>query len=305
MDFVMKANDPGLISYLSAVFRAQVKVLSVEMLEKSTRTAPIKVVVEINGRTISLAFRFGDEDLEHEYRVLRALEQVDLPTPRAYSLELSGEVLGERFMVSDYIEGESLLRHLMAGESWAEDLFLYSAFRLQAIEREDLGDLGQELDEGESALDILERTWAYFSGQNPNPLAEQAYHLLKNNLPEFPPLRFSNGDMYVANFIVQDRTLAGVIDFENAGFSDPLYEFLLTSFCHPELRKRGLEERFCRMLGLTEDVLTWYYGLELFEVWSLVLKYSEPFEGYNEINLPVYLEAWLEKTRTGWVGRGD
>lgn len=68
------------------------------------------------------------------------------------------------------------------------------------------------------------------------PLADAAYKKLKEEMPILPALRFSNGDLWLDNFIVRDGKLAGVIDFQNAAFSDPLFEFLLSFFVSPELQ---------------------------------------------------------------------
>ena len=42
-------------------------------------------------------------------------------------------------------------------------------------------------------------------------------------MPILQGARFSNGDLWLDNQIIRNRQLVGVIDFENAGFSDPIY----------------------------------------------------------------------------------
>jgi aminoglycoside phosphotransferase (APT) family kinase protein len=54
------------------------------------------------------------------------------------------------------------------------------------------------------------------------------YQKLKTEMPALPPVRVSNGDLWLDNFIVTDQKLAGVIDFQGAAFSDPVFEFLLS-----------------------------------------------------------------------------
>ena len=96
-------------------------------------------------------------------------------------------------------------------------------------------------------------------------------------MPKLPPVRFSNGDLWLENFIVKDRKLAGVIDFPGATFSDPIFEFLLSFFVSPELQGRGIEERYCRQIGYDPAILHWYHGLEYFDTWRWVLVTGEGF----------------------------
>jgi hypothetical protein len=51
-------------------------------------------------------------------------------------------------MLCDFIEGESLLGPVLAGERWAEDLYIDTVCALQSITREQLATLGLELAEG-------------------------------------------------------------------------------------------------------------------------------------------------------------
>ena len=177
-------------------------------------------------------------------------------SPRAYGLDLQGEALGVPCFFSDFIAGESLLGSMLAGEFWAETLYFDTVCALHSVTQADLGDL--EVDQ-ESADEVLEASWDYFK-ENPHPLAEVMYKKLKETQPDFPPVRFSNGDLWLDNFIVQGQKLAGVIDFQNAAFSDPIFEFLLSFFVEPKLQGRGIEERFCRRLGYDPTILHWYHG---------------------------------------------
>ena len=87
----------------------------------------------------------------------------------------------------------------------------------------------------------------------------------------------------------------GVIDFENTGFSDPIYEFLLPFFVSPGLCGRGVERRYCERMGFDPDLLGWYLGLEYFDTWHWVKVTGEPFEHYTEEVLQKALDEWLEE----------
>jgi hypothetical protein len=87
----------------------------------------------------------------------------------------------------------------------------------------------------------------------------------------------------------------GVIDFENTGFSDPIYEFLLPFFVSPELRGRGIEERYCQQMGLDPNALPWYHGLEYLDTWHWVLLLGKPFVHHTAESLSAALEHWLDE----------
>jgi aminoglycoside phosphotransferase (APT) family kinase protein len=180
---------------------------------------------------------------------------------------------------------------MLAGEAWAEDLYEETACALQSITRAQLGTLARQLDT-ESAADVLEDAYAYLRG-HPEPVAHAAYARLKETMPRLPAPRFSNGDLWPDNLIVRDRQLVGVIDWANAGFSDPVFEFLLPFFLRPGLRGRGLEARYCQRMGFDPAVLPWYHGLEFFDSLRWVLVVGAPYEQHTAETLRADLARWL------------
>lgn len=285
-------NQARCEEYLSRSLASRVRLIHAEPLTASTRAAPWRLDAEVNGVLRRYVLRLGSRRSEHEYTVLCAMESVPIPTPRAYGWDPTGETFGEPCFLCDFIEGESLLGPMLAGERWAEDLYLDTVCALQGITREQLSALGLELAEAETAQDVLEGAYEYFRA-NPHPLADAVYARLSETMPSLPTVRFSNGDLWLDNLVVRDRQLAGVIDFESAGFSDPVYEFLLSFFVSPELRGRGIEARYCRRMGFDPAALSWYHGLEYLDTWRWVMSTGEPFVHYSAENLPVALENWL------------
>jgi aminoglycoside phosphotransferase (APT) family kinase protein len=278
--------------YLSRFLGGKVHLAHAELLVRSTRNAPWRLDVEIEGSRRSYVLRLDSRRSEHEYAVLRAMESIPLPTPRAYGWDPDGEALGVPCFFHDFIEGQSLLQPMLAAEGWAEDLYIETVCALQEISRTQLAAIEDRLQEEETAEGFLESTYEHFK-TDPHPLADRVHARLMDSMPDAPAGRFSNGDLWLDNIIVRDGQLAGVIDFENAGFSDPIYEFLLPFFNSPELRERGIEERYCRRMGFDPCVLPWYRGLELFDTWHWVAKTGKPFEQYTSEVLQEALERWL------------
>lgn len=280
--------------YLSRALGHSVRFAGAEMLQRSTRDAPWRLDVEVEGRARAYVLRLASRRIEHEYEVLRALEPLPVPAPRAYGWDPEGQALGVTCFFYEFVEGESLLGPMLAGEAWAEELYIETACALQSITRDQLGPAARLFGDGETAADLLEDAYAYFQA-NPQPLAGVAYARLRRTMPPLPGTRFSNGDLWPDNLIVRDGRLAGVIDWALAGFSDPVFEFLLPFFLRPTLRGRGIEARYCRRMGFDPDILPWYHGLEFLDSWRWVLVTGETYEQHTAASLQADLTRWLEK----------
>jgi len=281
-------------AYLSRSLGGPASLLDAQQLAQSTREAPWKLDFLWKGEPRALVLRLGDqaEDLEQEFQALEAIQFTSIPAPRPYGWDPDGAALGLPCFLSDFIDGESLLEPVLAGESWAIQLYLDSVIALQSVTPEQLGSAPDSLLTGETALDVLENAW---DGCQPflDPLLEQTYRRLKQDAPRLPDLRFSNGDLWLDNFLTRDRHLVGVIDFENAGFSDPIFEFLLSFFVRPELRAFGIEQQYCQRMGFDPALLPWYHGLELFDTLAWVLERGQPFEQYTPERLRSEIQVWL------------
>jgi aminoglycoside phosphotransferase (APT) family kinase protein len=292
VEFNPNEHLPQCEAYLSRTLGGRVRLVGAEALTKSTREAPWRLDVERAGERQSYVLRLDSRRIEHEYEMLCAMEAIAIPTPRAYGWDPSGEALGVPCFLQDFVAGESLLGFLLSGEAWAEALYIDTACALQSITREQLPTVAQRLGNGESAADVLQEAHEYFQ-ENPHPLASGAYARLQETMPPLPEPRFSNGDLWPDNLIVRDQRLAGVIDWANAAFADPFFEFLLPFFLRPELRGRGIEERYCQRMGFDPETLHWYHGLEFFDSWHWVLELEEPYEQHTAASLEADLARWL------------
>ncbi len=278
--------------YLSRWLGSPARLVGAERLPESTRTAPWRLDVQVEGDKRSYVLRLGAEKSAHEARVLQAMAGLPIPTPRVCGWDPGGDMLGTPSLLLEFIEGQSLLKPVLEGNAWAEDLYLDAACALQSVSREDLLAAGLELDEGETAQCVLEVAYEFLKGRGLQ-LADMAYTKLEATMPSLPAVRFSNGDLWLDNFVVRERTLAAVIDFAQACFSDPIFEFLLSFFVAPELRGRGIEERYCERMGFDVDLLPWYRGLELFDTWHWVLRTGEAFVHHTAESLSLALEGWI------------
>jgi aminoglycoside phosphotransferase (APT) family kinase protein len=292
-NFDPNAHPSQCEKYLSHYLKSRVRFVCAELLTQSTRDAPWRLDVEVGRAARSYVLRLDARRGEHEYEVLRAMESLPIPTPRVYGWDPEGKALGDPCFFSDFVAGESLLKYMLAGEPWAETLYIDTACALQAVTWEQVATVAHRFGDGETAEDFLKAAYDYFR-THPHPLADAVYARLKRTVPALPAVRFSNGDLYPDNLIIQERKLVGVIDFEHAGFSDPIYEFLLPFFVCPELRGRGIEELYCQRMGFDPDTLPWYHALEYFDTWHWVMQTGEPFVHHTADSLGAALTRWLE-----------
>ena len=150
--------------YLSRYLECQVDFIQAEKLTKSTREAPWRLDVKVNGAIQSYVLQLDSKNIEHEYQVLKAMETIPIPTPRVYGLDLQGKAFGIACFFSDFIEGETLLGPMLAGESWAEELYINTVCKLQAVTEDELGSVAQSL-KRETAEDVLEDAYDYLKKQ--------------------------------------------------------------------------------------------------------------------------------------------
>ena len=278
---------------LERVLGCAVDELHASALGASSRETPWKVQFQAAGGPRRLLVRFGKSCSANEVKALEAIKGHPLPTPEVLHWDPEGEALGTPLFISTFIEGEPLLHGMKANHPWANDLYVETVCAVNSITADDLPPgATDEMEGDESALEVLEKAYERFPARD--ALAEEAYRQLKATAPEPHADCFTNGDLWPENLLVRGERLVGIIDWQHAGFTDPVFEFLLPFFLVPELRGRGMEEAFCARLGLNPEILHWYNGLEYFDSLAWVLKLDEPYEIHTAASLTEDLTRWLK-----------
>jgi len=277
---------------LAEFLDVSVRSLRVEALGESSRETPWRVDLETAAGGRSVLVRFGESCSANEVAALEAMRAHPLPTPKLLLWDPQGDALGTALFVSTFIVGAPLLDAMKAGEPWANALYVDTVCALQSITAADLPPGSVELMTGSvSAIEVLEASATMLGTWD--PVADAAFQRLQATWPGSPGDRFSNGDLWPENFLVRGERLAGIIDWQHAGFTDPIFEFLLPFFLVPELRGRGTEAAYCERMGFDAAVLHWYHGLEFLDSLRLVLKAGKPYGIHTAESLTRDLARWL------------
>lgn len=153
-----------------------------------------------------------------EFRLLRVLHDVGLPTPMPYFVDQSGDLFAAPVVVVEYIEGESIF-----ALDATPDLIPQLATQLAMIHRVDcVGD----------TLSFLPRQADLATAKISNPPASLDDSLdegrIRAVLAAAWPLAQQNktallhGDYWPGNILWRDGGLVGIIDWEDAACGDPL-----------------------------------------------------------------------------------
>ncbi|MFH1075081.1 MAG: phosphotransferase [Candidatus Firestonebacteria bacterium] len=261
--------------YISSALELPVEFILALPVKESGRTLPWKVEVASGDKRLFILLKTPKpekEDLSdtadkydffRQYRLLKQLETTKLKTPKVWGLDEKGSAFGIPCFLEESLKGRVLYNFLKMKEEWAENLFIKAIIEVQKIKREDLGELSGELGEDTGIKDFFFRVKQDIRQFSKGPLISRTLEELTDNLPVQIPPCFGNGNFNPKNFIVKDKNLTGIIDFESAGFFDPLYEFLLPFERYPLLKNRGLEEAYCKQMGFEAGIINWYRGIIL------------------------------------------
>ena len=219
-------------------------------------------IVETHGqRSQRIAMRREPEvgpiepyDISVEARMFAALESSDLPTPALLAHCRDSDVVGQPFILVEFVAGEVPdYRTVVSSPDW-KDLttrsemaseFARTLARIQALDVDELVvTAGLKRPSSERSrlhhaidhhVDVIARRTP--DGWPPHPIFEDAASWLRENAPDGAPddMVVVHGDYKLGNLIWRDRRVVAVIDWEGAEIGDPLQD--LGYACHPIMRE--------------------------------------------------------------------
>lgn len=235
--------------------------------------------------------------IEREYRVLKALEETPVPTPRALALYEDPELLGAPFFVMELIEGRIFYDQRMPGVEPAERTQLFDAMgravaELHKADPVDLGLADYGRPEGFIARQVQLWSRQYRASQTEVIGAMDALiEWLPENLPSEQPAKVFHGDLRLDNMIFHptEPRVVALLDWELSSLGDPLADFayhamvwrvgadLFRGFADLDRAQLGIPEedeyvrRYCERTGRSE-LPNWnfYLAFSLFRVAAIL-----------------------------------
>lgn len=224
-------------------------------------------------------------DLELQYRVLKCLETVDLPTPKAFWFESDTAILDAPFLVMEKVAGS-------CPNPWGrEGREYYAAAATRGVLPNDftttLADLHTSdwraagldfLGVPEPGQDFARREiakWRHLidaSEHSPEPVLTDLICWLEENAPSTQRISLVHGAYRTGNLLIDDDKISAVLDWELQVLGDPMYDVayvlsdlnregtaLLSNLVDREDFFRGYEER--TGWSIDEDVCRYYDAL--------------------------------------------
>ncbi len=177
-------------------------------------------------------------DASIEYRVLTALNKIDLAVPETYWYEPDPEVMGHPFYVMEKVEGKipfpppvtfnsdfqlfaSDEERLGVAHDFVKNLAGIHTADWKALELDFLGDPGPGTGSALKQVEHWEDKMAY-SGFGNKPALVYAACWFRDNLVENDKPAIVHGDYRSGNFIMKDKGIAAILDWELVHLGDPL-----------------------------------------------------------------------------------
>jgi aminoglycoside phosphotransferase (APT) family kinase protein len=228
-----------------------------------------------------------DSDRDNEWQLIQALWETDavsIARPRFY--DATGERLGSKTIVMDYVEGTPL--QLTLGTSGdvraAQSTFLHVAAALQRIP---LSALPQAMDKPkdwdayiDSAIDIYDRAERELGDSS--PVVRYVAGWLRGNRPPPVPLGVVHGDFQPGNILIDDGHPPVVIDWEFARVGDPREDIgyysgspLPNSLYNAD--PQGFLDEYRQLTGYTEEqvneeVMAYFFILGMAELFVQMMQ---------------------------------
>jgi aminoglycoside phosphotransferase (APT) family kinase protein len=246
------------------------------------------------------AFLPTAHDVMREHRVLSALADTPVRTPRPLVACEDEAVIGAPFYVMERVEGLVIRDRLPDWATEAErgrigEQLIDALVELHAVDWQGVG-----LDGWGRQSGYLDRQLKRWSGQleltepltRPLPDLERAGRWLADNKPESPPATIVHGDYKLDNVVLEPSAparIAGILDWEMSTIGDPIADlgYLLSFWRDPGdqadrvlseqfdlTRQPGfpsrdeLAERYAERSGRHVVDVTWY---EVLAIWKLAI----------------------------------
>lgn len=177
--------------------------------------------------------------IDREFRVLKALQESAIPTPKPYHYCEDREVLGTPFYLMEWLEGRVAYDYALPGFTREERAACYrsmcatlAAIHKLDVKRAGLADYGKPGNYFARQLSRWSKLWdEYRRGDDDNPALDRMVRWLAERVPASETLALCHGDFRMANVIFHptEPRVIGVLDWELSTLGHPLVDLAFNS----------------------------------------------------------------------------
>jgi aminoglycoside phosphotransferase (APT) family kinase protein len=208
-------------------------------------------LTQCDGSTSSVVLRahgaaYSGHTADLEYQLLQALYQHGLPVPEPLLVDASSKFFSEPFLVTRFVKGTSDIP--TSAEGHYVEAMANMLANIHAVPIKSLPVLPERIDPLPEILDYLPESHDW--------LDLRAYLRSLSDTSYLKPPELLHGDFWPMNILWKQDAIAAVLDWEDAGFGDPLSD---VACCMLELRyKFGMEriQQFMQTYAKHRDVDT-------------------------------------------------
>jgi aminoglycoside phosphotransferase (APT) family kinase protein len=201
--------------------------------------------------------------VDREHKVLKALQNTDVPVPRVYLLCEDDSIIGTMFYVMDYVDGRVYTDRLLPGCNPAQRAEMYDAMNdvLAKLHRVDYRAVGLE-DFGKPS-GYVQRQVARWSKQylasaiDDTPAMNHLMEWLPKHLPAQDEATIAHGDYRIGNllFDTTESRVVAVLDWELSTIGHPLGDlaYCCSAYHLPASSGRGFDGNDIAALGIPSE----------------------------------------------------
>lgn len=171
--------------------------------------------------------------VDREYRVMKALQNTDVPTPKLYAFSDDNEVVGTPFYIMEFLKGRVIVDQSLPGMSKADRAAIYGEMNrvIAALHKVNPADVG--LETFGKPGNYFQRQIARWSRQYVESNTENIESLhaliewLPQNIPAGDQTTIVHGDYRLDNLVFHpsEPRAIGLLDWELATLGHPMADF--------------------------------------------------------------------------------
>jgi aminoglycoside phosphotransferase (APT) family kinase protein len=168
--------------------------------------------------------------VEREYRIIKALENTDVPVPKAYVLCEDTNVIGTAFFVMDFVPGRIIAEPILPGLSRDDRAGVYDSMndtiaRMHKVDWRAVGLEGFGRPEGYVERQVARWTKQYKAAEmEPIPEMDALIEWLPKHIPSEDETTIAHGDFRLGNLILHptEPRIVAVLDWELSTLGHPI-----------------------------------------------------------------------------------